>query len=206
MFLGLPISGVCEVVGAFLGGEGVEQLADRSDDSFDGARCGVARQVLELGEDLFDRVQIGRILGQEEQLGACRSDGAANGLAFMAAEIVHDHQIAWPEGGDQHFLDIGFEAFGVDRAIEQPWRLNAIMTKRGEEGQSFPVAIRNLGHEPLPAPRPSPERRHVGFRPGLVDEDQALRIDLALPVRPLDAPARDVGSVAFAGDEGFFGS
>jgi hypothetical protein len=78
------------------------------------------------------------------------------------------------------------------------------MAKRGEEGQSFPVAIRNLGHEPLPARRPSSERRHVGFRPGLVDEHQALRIDPALPVRPLDAPARDVGSIALAGDDGFF--
>jgi len=78
------------------------------------------------------------------------------------------------------------------------------MAKRGEEGQSFPVAIRNLGHEPLPARRPSPERRHVGFRPGLVDEHQALRIDPSLPVRPRDAPARDVGSIALAGDDGFF--
>ena len=35
-----------------LWGEGVEQLADRSKDSFDRARCGAAQQVLELGEDL----------------------------------------------------------------------------------------------------------------------------------------------------------
>ena len=71
MFLGLPVCGVCEVVGAFLCGEGVECFADRSKDSFDRARCGVAQQVLELGEDLFDRVQIGRVFGEEEQLCPC---------------------------------------------------------------------------------------------------------------------------------------
>ena len=117
----------------------------------------------------------------------------------MAAEIIHDHQIAWPEGGDQHFFDIGFEPFGVDRAIEQPGRLDAIMAKRGEEGLRLPVAMRNLGHEPLSAQRPSPQRRHVGFGPGLVDEHQTLR----MPVRPRDPPARDFGSIAFGGDHGF---
>ncbi len=34
------------------------------------------RQVFELGEDLFDRVQVGRVFGQEEELGAGRADGA----------------------------------------------------------------------------------------------------------------------------------
>ena len=65
MFLGLPVCGVCEVVGAFLWGEGVEQLADRSKDSFDRARCGVAQQVLELGEDLFDGFRSGEYLGRK---------------------------------------------------------------------------------------------------------------------------------------------
>ena len=44
---------------------------------------------------------------------------------------------------------------------------------------------------------------HVGLGPGLVNKDQALRTDLALILLPLRAPAGDVGTVTFAGDEAF---
>src|SRR5207253_10300266 len=40
--------------------------------------------------------------------------------------------------------------------------------------------------------------------PGLVDKHQAPRFDLALILRPLRAPAGDVRTVAFAGDDAFF--
>ena len=54
------------------------------------------------------------------------------------------------------------------------------------------------------ARRPAPQRRHVGLGPGLVDEDQALRVDPVLILRPLRSPARDVGTIVLAGDHGFF--
>src|SRR4029077_20721975 len=39
---------------------------------------------------------------------------------------------------------------------------------------------------------------------GLVDEDQTFRLDAVLIFAPLHPPARDVGTVAFAGHHGFF--
>ena len=59
MFSGLSVSCVSEVVGAFGRGVGVEQLADGGDDGVESSRRRLAQQMLELGEDLFDRVQIG---------------------------------------------------------------------------------------------------------------------------------------------------
>jgi hypothetical protein len=50
---------VGEVVGAFGGSEGVEQLADGVPERLDGARRGGAQQRLELGEGVLDRVQVG---------------------------------------------------------------------------------------------------------------------------------------------------
>src|SRR5579863_665830 len=107
MNLGLSVPCIGEVVGAFLGGVGSEQLADGGDDGFDGARGGVAQQVLELGEDLFDRVEVGRVFGKEEQLGPGGADGAADRFALVAAEVVHDHQVARLQGGGERLLDIG---------------------------------------------------------------------------------------------------
>jgi len=198
------IAGVDEVVGAFPGGVGSEELADGGDDGFDGSGSGFAEQVLKLGEDLFDRVQVGRVLGQKEEFGSGATDGAANGFALVAAEIVHDHQIAWPERRDQHLLDISGEGLGVDRTVEHPGRLDAVMAERRDEGHGFPVAMGNLGDQPLPARRPSPQRLHIGFRPGLIDEDETLGINLVLTACPLDASTRHVGTVAFAGHDTFF--
>jgi hypothetical protein len=46
-------------------------VADCGADRVDASRGSFAEQVLELGKDLFDRVQVGRVFRQEEQLGAC---------------------------------------------------------------------------------------------------------------------------------------
>ena len=52
------------------------------------ARVGLAQQGLELGEDLLDRIEIGRVARQEEQLGAGAADQAAHRLALVTAEIA----------------------------------------------------------------------------------------------------------------------
>jgi hypothetical protein len=40
---------------------------------------------------------------------------------------------------------------------------------------------------------------HVGFSPGLVDEDQTGRTYLALPLLPLSPPPRDVSAILLTG-------
>ena len=68
MFSGLSVAGVFEIVGALFGGVGVEQLADGGDDRFESSRHRLAQEMLELGEDLLDRVEIGRVFWEKEQL------------------------------------------------------------------------------------------------------------------------------------------
>ena len=82
--------------------------------------------MLEFGEDLFDGIEIGAVWGQEEQVCAGIADGLARGLAFVAAEIVEDDDIAWRKGGDKELLNVGAEPFAVDRAVEDTGRINAI--------------------------------------------------------------------------------
>jgi hypothetical protein len=61
MLLGLGIAGVSEIVGAFGGRKCSEDFVDCDADGFGRARGRLAQQVLELGEDLFDRVQVRRV-------------------------------------------------------------------------------------------------------------------------------------------------
>src|SRR5271155_5000264 len=68
--------------------KGVEGLADRAPGVFEGSGAGLSHQVLKFGEDLFDRVEIGAIGRQEQQVRASGSNGRARRLSLVAAPIV----------------------------------------------------------------------------------------------------------------------
>jgi len=184
--------------------EGVEEGADALPCVFDGALGGFSEQQLELGEDLLDRVEVGRVGRQEQELGSGRADRLADGLALMAAEVVHDDDIAGRERRHEELLDPGGEALAVDRSIEDARRVDPVMTQRCEEGQRAPFAERCPGDELLPAWRPAPDRCHVGLRPGLVDEDETLGIKPPLILLPLRPPARDPRPQLLDGEQRFF--
>ena len=59
-------------------------------------------------------------------MGSCLPEGASCRLAFVAAEIVEDDDIAFGEGRSQYLLDIEGEEFAVDGAIDDPRGIDAI--------------------------------------------------------------------------------
>ncbi len=74
----------------------------------------------------------------------------------------------------------------------------------GDEGHGFPVAE---GHS-VPAARafrrPALKARHLGLDAGLVEEDEAMRIDEGLGRPPQLAAGCDVGPVLLGRAQGFF--
>ena len=193
-----------EIVGAFGGRERSEELADCRAERIEGACGGFTQQVLEFGEDLLNGVQVGRVFWQEDQLGAGRADEPTNGFALVAAQIVHDNNIAGTQRRDEDLFDIDLKALAVDRTVEKPWGVDAVMAQRSQERCCVPVTVRDLGRKPHAERCPSAPRRHVGLGPGLVDEDQTLRRDPVLILGPLRPPPRHVETVAFASHHGFF--
>jgi len=66
------------------------------------------------------------------------------------------------------------------------------------------MPVRDFGQQPVAARRPAAQARHVGFGPGLVDEDQPRRIKPTLIGLPACAPSGDVGTILFGGEQRFF--
>jgi hypothetical protein len=95
-----------------------EDFADCDADGFGRARGRLPQQVLELGEDLFDWVQVRRVFRQEEELGPGCPDELAHRFGFVTTEIVHDHGVAGAKRGDEDLLDIDREALTVDWTVE----------------------------------------------------------------------------------------
>jgi len=104
---------------AFLRREAVEGLTDGLPQDVASARGGLAQRRFELGEGLFDWVEIGAVGRQVDELGTLRDDCFENAGSLMAAQIVEEDDVIGPQGRRQQLLDIGAEAFGArsDRAV-----------------------------------------------------------------------------------------
>ena len=172
--------------------------------SFDGSGVGLAQQGLHFGEGLLDWIEVWRVGGQEEELGFGGADGGANGAALMAAEVVHDDNVARREDRDENLLDISAEACAIDRSVDDAGRGEPVATQRRQESEGPPFAEGRFGDEAFASGASAMGARHVGFRPGLVDEDKPPRIDRRLTRLPPLTPPGDVRPVLFGGAKAFF--
>jgi hypothetical protein len=107
--------------------------------------------VFELGEDLFDGVQVGAVGRQEDQVRAPGSDGGAGGLALVAAEVVQDDHVAGSQRRGEDLLDVEAEELAVDRTVDHPGRIDAVVAQGGDEGQGLPVAVGRIGPQATPS-------------------------------------------------------
>ena len=110
----------------------------------------------------------------------------------MAAEVVHDDDVARLKLRNENLLNISAEAFAVDRAVEQARCGKAVAAQGAEESQRPPVAVGREAAQPFAFWPPSVQWGHVGLNPGLVDKDQASGIELGLPRAPALASTCDV--------------
>jgi len=163
-----------------------------------------AHPVFDLGEDLFDGVQVGAVGRQEPESGAGGLDGGANGLGLVTSEIVHDDDVAGVQGLNELLFDIGQEAHPVDGAVEDARCRQPVAAQRRQERHGAPTAVRRIAPQTLIFRPPAPDRRHVGLDPGLVYEHQALGIKLGLQGLPAPTPARHIGPAPLKGEQGFF--
>ena len=168
------------------------------------AFLGCAHPMLDLGEGLLDRIEVGGVRRQIPEPCTDGLDEMAQRAGFVAAEIVHDDDVARSERRQQNLLHIGAEAFAVDRTIEQARCGEAVAAQRAKEGQRAPMAMRRKASYPFASCAPSAQRSHIGLDPGLVDKDETGRVNAALPRSPALPTTCDVGTALFKREQRFF--
>ena len=170
----------------------------------EGPLCGLAQEVLHLGEDLLDRVEVRAVGRKEKEPCPSRSDRGTDSVVLVAAEVVEDDDVARLQRWNQNLIDIGPEALAVDWTIENPWGLDTITPQGGEEGHCLPVTVRDLCREPAAPRAPTSDWSHVGLGPGLVDEDESPWIKKSLIFLPACPLAGDVRPILLAWQHAFF--
>ena len=122
----------------------------------------------------------------------------------MAAEVVHDDDVATPYGGHQKFADPRQETDGVCRPVEHTGRDDAIAPQTGHENQRPSMSMRHLCHQTLTRRAATVLARHIRRRPCLVNKDQPGSIDLPLQRLPYLTTPGNIGTVLFTGAQSFF--
>ena len=70
----------------------------------------------------------------------------------MAAEIIEDDDVPWPEFEDEDLNDIVKETRAIDRPIDDEGSDDPIVSQIGDEGRRSPAAIGDFGADPASAP------------------------------------------------------
>lgn len=88
----------------------------------DGARWLLPQKRFELGEGELDRVHVGAVGRQVEDLGAAGGDGLADAGDLVGGQVVEHDDIAAPEGRGEHVPDVDPEGFAIHGPVEHPGR------------------------------------------------------------------------------------
>lgn len=94
----------------------------------------------------------------------------------MAAEIVHDDDVAGLKRRYQDLLDVGPEDVAIDGAVDDQRGGETAGAQCCDERRCFPVTVRHRRDQALTARGAPVAASQVGGRPGLIDEDQPVRI------------------------------
>jgi hypothetical protein len=176
-----------DVGSTFGGADLIEQRADAFPDGVSGALVGFSKQRLELGEGLLDRVEGGAVGRQQEAMGAGVSNGATDGLAFVAAEIVEHDDVAGAQVRDEELGRLGEEQRPLDRAIDDARSDDPLDAQPGQERHRRPAAVRT---HPI-----SVDRRSAQFRNGIGGRSRTRTCD-PLIKSPINYVCRTLPDIA----------
>ena len=142
-----------------------------------GARLGASEELLDFGEGLLERIEVGRVGRQVPEVSPTRFDRGTRAVAVVSGEIVGDDDLAWAQGRREDMLDVALEASGGHGAIEPHQRTKSVERQGGEHGLVLAPVL--LGHRmrPLATRRPGPTRSESLVAAGLIQPDPGCRVD-----------------------------
>lgn len=166
-----------EEVSAFCWSDELADISDASPERVEGCGGDASELGLELGEGHFDRVEIGTVGRQEEEPGASFGQALGRTVALMDREIVEDDDVALGQCWGELGLDVEIEGDAIHGLVDDPWCGQAMAAQAGDEALSLPMPEGGRGGQPLPTRAAAPQPDHLGVDRGLVDEDDAVRLE-----------------------------
>ena len=196
---------MAEIIFALAGFELFEDDLESVANGIERSRSHSPEQLLDFGEDLLDRIEVGAVRREIEQPHAGVLEAIADAGDLVGGQIVGDDNAAGRHFGDQAFDQPLTEDFAGHRRIHQHRREDAVVLEPSHEGRGHPMAMGCLADERLALVAPAMRSHHARGRGGLIDEHQRLEVEPGLRRLPDRPRYRDVGPVLLTGvDCSFF--
>ncbi len=193
-----------EVAGTLGFRHGREKITDGGPELVLGPRRGFAEQRFELGEQLLDRIEVGRAGRQVEQAGANRGDRFSDAVDLVSRRIVEHHDITRVKDRRRKLLDLGAKGPTGHRAVQHQRGDDPVLAQPGDKAGGLPMPVWHGRDQALIRRTATVATGHVGGRRGLVEEQEASNIHVALPDPPAASPARYIGTVLLGRPQALF--
>lgn len=122
----------------------------------------------------------------------------------MARQIIHHHDVAGTQCGNQVLLDPAEEQLPVDRPLHAQRGDEAGRAHRAEKRRRFPAAVGHGLDESCSLEAAAVSARHVGLGPGLIQKDDLIGIELRLLFNPLTTLVGDVVALLLGRNQRLF--
>src|SRR5215216_2933216 len=165
-----------------------------------GPGFGPTEGLLDLGEGVFDGIEVRGVGREVAELGPARLDGGAGARGVVGAQVVGDDHLPRPEGRGEDVADVTFEARPGHAAVEPQQGPNPVEGDRRDDGLVLARVARGGRVGTLPAWRPRMRRGVAEVTARLIQEDQVGRRDRRDP----RAPGVPRGRVLLTGPQRLF--
>jgi hypothetical protein len=165
---------------------------------------GLFKQGLELGEKVFDGVEVGGVSRQMAQAGAGSFDSLLDACHFMTGQVVGDNDIARLERGAQEVAHIAAEGRAIHGTVEHHGGGERLDPQAGDEGGALPLSTWHSRYAALALGSTAMGASHVGRHAGFIQKHQFGDIKRGLAFPPLLPCGLYVGTFLLAGVQSFF--
>ena len=128
---------------------------------------------LEFAEGRLDRVEVWRIRWKVKQLRTCRFDRFRDASNPMSRKIVYDNDVTATTHCFTYARNIG----PWDRALKHEWRNHGALPQTGDKRHDFPMPLRSIAGQPLPA-RTAAAQLHRRVKHALLPHPSPARTDV----------------------------
>ena len=191
-------------VGAFLRGEEPECGSNAFDDLVESAWAGSAEKRFQFRKRQLDGIEVRAVGRQEPDEGPRAFDGHLRLGLFVDGEVIEDHDVARPEGGHEHLLDVSQKGWLVEGAIEHGGRVEAIPAERRDHRVRLPMPAGGGIAKPQAARAATVPSEQIRGDAGLVEKDVVSGIAQRLDRLPVAPRCRHVSASLFVGVHRFF--
>ena len=186
-----------EIIAAFGQTEEPQAIGDSGPEVLDGAPPHPAQQQFQFRKPEFDRIQVRAVRRQVPEVRAARLDTLADAVDMVCAQVVHHQDVAWPQGGDEHLLEVRDLRVAVHGAIKMTGSRQPVHAERRDEGASLPVLMGGVVGHAITALTTTVAANEIGGDPAFIKKHEAFGRQVRGDRPPCVTRGDDVGAILF---------